>query len=399
MRRIGPLALALSLLFLFTGTAPPAEATHVDTSDVIYVLPPDGIPAIMDPRFSTDDWLTAEYGDQEKVLAVVINGDVRAYPIRILNWHEIVNDVVGGIPIAATYCPLCGTGLTFDRRLPDGTVLTFKVSGRLYKNDLVMYDVESGPNSWWPQVLGEAISGPLHGTKLRLLSSTTVPWGGLKATYPDAKLLARPVDGNGFWVRSYNANPYAGYESGTHTLFPKGHIDTESGLHPKEFVLSLTVDGVTKVYPYRFLAEERVVNDVVAGTPVVVTFALDNAQAFFRGERTFTFNPSTERMVDVSGGRWNMLTGEGSGDTLQSIPGVNGFWFAIFDFTVERVGYVDVYRIGRVGTTANPTTPSGGALLWVFGVLVAGVVVGVAGGTTIYLRWRADQRRRKPLKE
>ncbi|MBI4416402.1 MAG: DUF3179 domain-containing protein [Euryarchaeota archaeon] len=343
------------------------------------MLSPDAIPAVTEPRFAATDWL----GDADRVVALAIDGDARAYPIRILNWHEIVDDVVGGVPVAVTFCPLCGTGIAYERRLADGAVLTFKVSGRLYKNDLVMYDAESGPGSWWPQILGEAITGPYHGTKLRLATSTTLPWGEFKARFPDGKLLERPVWPDGQYMRDYDADPYAGYPGSTAVWFEQGYVDTTTGFHPKEFVLSVQIDGRAKIYPHRSLETERVVNDEVNGVPVVVTYAQGTAQAFERGAHTFRHDG--DKMVDEVGGRWDPLTGFGAASALPPVPAVNGFWFAIFDFEMERAGFVDVYGVGLIGEE-GARRPGGGSSI---PYLAAGVAVVLGLGWYVSRRARA----------
>ena len=167
--------------------------------------PADGIPPIDAPEFVTaqeaDDWLA----EKEPVIALEINGDVRAYPLQILTWHEIVNDEVGGVPVSVTFCPLCNAAIVFDRRL-DGAVYDFGISGNLRKSDLIMWDRQT--SSWWQQFSGEAIAGTLTGRKLTFLPSTIVSFGFIKEAYPDVKVLSRDT---GF-ARPYGRNPYAGYD-------------------------------------------------------------------------------------------------------------------------------------------------------------------------------------------
>jgi hypothetical protein len=141
--------------------------------------PKDGIPSIDDPSFVPV--AQADLPPQEPVMGLVIGGDARAYPLRILMWHEIVNDVVEGVPVAVTYCPLCNTGLVFDRRV-DGRKLEFGTTGKLRHSDLVMYD--RGTESWWQQFLGEAIVGELTGTRLKVLPSQTLSWADFKRIHP-----------------------------------------------------------------------------------------------------------------------------------------------------------------------------------------------------------------------
>lgn len=167
--------------------------------------PKDGIPALSSPSF-------LRVGDErrikgrEPVITVEIDGaEPRAYPIRYLMWHEIVNDTVGGIPVAVTFCPLCNSGITFDRRVR-GRVLSFGVSGKLRHSDMVMYDRET--QSWWQQAIGEAIVGELTGTKLQALPSWMESWSEFKARNPQGLVMAEPS-----YNRSYGRNPYEGYDS------------------------------------------------------------------------------------------------------------------------------------------------------------------------------------------
>ena len=157
--------------------------------------PKDGIPAIDAPRFEQLDagraggWAKT-IGDNEPVISLVIAGDARAYPVRILIWHEIVNDTVGGIPVVITYCPLCNSGLVFERALAD-RVLDFGTTGKLRNSDLVMYDRQT--ESWWQQFTGEAIVGTLSGRGLRLVPSRMESLLRFRQRFPGGKVLVRPT--------------------------------------------------------------------------------------------------------------------------------------------------------------------------------------------------------------
>jgi hypothetical protein len=166
--------------------------------------PPDGIPAIDEPRFVTPaaaDWLT----EDEPVLVLETTDGARIYPVQIMIWHEIVNDVVDGRPVAVTYCPLCNSALAFSRRI-GGQVLTFGTSGLLYNSDLVMYDRQT--ESLWPQLELRAVAGRLTGTELDPVVLSTLPWSQARETYPSAEVLSRET---GF-TRDYGSNPYIGYD-------------------------------------------------------------------------------------------------------------------------------------------------------------------------------------------
>lgn len=167
--------------------------------------PKDGIPAIDDPRFVAVSE-AGDLGPDEPVIGFAIGDDARAYPLRILTWHEIANDTVGGIPVAVTYCPLCNAAVVFDRSL-DGRVLDFGVSGLLRHSDLIMYDRQT--ESWWQQFLGEAIVGELTGRRLTFLPARLESISRFRQRFPNGKVLVPSDPG----LRAYGRNPYEGYDS------------------------------------------------------------------------------------------------------------------------------------------------------------------------------------------
>lgn len=180
--------------------------TITDWTEIMSGGPPkDGIPALSDPSFLTvGDESTLQ--NREPVITVEIEGETpRAYPIRYLIWHEIINDVVGDTPVAVTFCPLCNSGITFDRRTEAG-MLEFGVSGKLRNSDMVMYDRQT--ESWWQQAIGVAIVGELTGTELQTLPSWMESWAQFSARNPDGLVMARP-DAR----RAYGENPYVQYDS------------------------------------------------------------------------------------------------------------------------------------------------------------------------------------------
>ncbi len=175
--------------------------------------PPDGIPAIDDPQHQPVgdvDWLD----DDEPVLSLTVGEETRAYPLRVLTWHEIANDVVGGVPVAVTYCPLCNSGVAFERTV-EGEETTFGVSGLLYADNLVMFD--RATESLWPQLTGRAAVGVRTGTELRSIPVGTVGWAQFRDEHPDALVLSRETGHD----RDYGRNPYVGYDDpGSDPLFP-----------------------------------------------------------------------------------------------------------------------------------------------------------------------------------
>jgi hypothetical protein len=365
----------------------------VDEAGFTDVLPVDAIPAIVAPRFEDPSWLLGP----DRVLGVDVNGDARAYPIRILNWHEIVDDVVGGVPIAATWCPLCGTGIVYDRKVGNQT-LTFRVSGKLYQNDLVMLDSETG--SLWPQILGKAAAGPLLGQELGLITSTTTTWDAWRASHAGTRVLARPRCGEGIPTtcfdpleshqRDYTTNPYAGYETSPSTLFPRPYGDVSSSLHLKDVVLGVIVGRTTKAYPYTVLASNPVVNDVVEGVPIVVTLADGAGHAFESGTRRFTHDRGPS-MEDQDGNSWDATTGTGTAGSLKPVRAIPSFWFAWYDFYPSTEGY----GFEPPGPPHGGNSPGGGPSLKTLGSLSAVVALAAVGAFLILRRRpRATRRRR-----
>ena len=200
--------------------------------------PKDGIPSIDDPRFETlvngqaEGW-SEDLAPIEAVVAVEVNGDARAYPLRILMWHEIVNDEIGGVPVSVTYCPLCNSAIAFDRRL-DGRVLDFGTTGKLRNSDLVMYDRQT--ESWWQQFTGEAIVGTLTGSELTFVPSLLQSLEQFAAEHPDGQVLI-PTNPN---MRAYGRNPYAGYDhSGRRPFLYDGALPPD--IDPMQRVVAIEV--------------------------------------------------------------------------------------------------------------------------------------------------------------
>jgi hypothetical protein len=177
----------------------------------------DGIPAIDEPRFLPLAEIEG-LADTEPVIGLTINGDMRAYPLRILMRHEIANDEVGGVPVTVTFCPLCNTAIVFDRRLGD-RVLDFGTTGRLRKSDLVMYDRQT--ETWWQQFLGEGLIGELTGARLKMIPSRLESFAEFKARAAgaDAQVLVPARGGlNG------HRNPYVGYDSNHRPFLYRGPL-------------------------------------------------------------------------------------------------------------------------------------------------------------------------------
>lgn len=192
------------------------EQTSIeDWTEILSGGPPkDGIPAIDDPVMVPIKE-GAQIGEREPVITVEIEGELpRAYPIRYLTWHEIVNDQVGDIPVAVTFCPLCNSGITFDRRVGD-RVLSFGVSGKLRNSDMVMYDRET--ESWWQQAIGTGIVGEMNGVELTTLPTWMESWRQFAERNPDGLVMAEPRFG-----RPYGRNPYVNYDSSARPFLYQG---------------------------------------------------------------------------------------------------------------------------------------------------------------------------------
>ncbi len=238
-----------------------------DWSDILSGGPPkDGIPALSDPAFIVASKDT-RINDREPVVVLELDGArPRAYPLRYLTWHEIVNDTVGGVPVAITYCPLCNSFITFDRRTSRGT-LSFGVSGKLRASNLIMYDRET--QSWWQQALGEAIVGDLTGTRLKTVPTWLEDWAGYRKRNPDGLVMAEPD-----YPRSYGMNPYRGYDSAARPFLYSG-ANPPFGIPP----LMRVVRVGDRAWPLDRLAREGRVTE--AG--VTISWAAGQASALDTG--------------------------------------------------------------------------------------------------------------------
>ncbi len=224
--------------------------------------PKDGIPALSDPQFIRVHQ-EPRIEDAEPLVVVEIAGqEPRAYPIRYLTWHEIVNDTVGNVPIAVTFCPLCNSAITFDRRV-QGRVLTLGVSGKLRNSDMIMYDRET--QSWWQQAMGEGIVGEMTGVTLTALPTWMESWAQYKARHPEGLVMAEPA-----YARRYGVNPYAQYDSSHRPFLYSGEMP------PHDIpALARVVRVGDRAWPLTRLADSGTVNE--AG--VVISWQAGQASA------------------------------------------------------------------------------------------------------------------------
>lgn len=216
------------LCCLVLGSVPPAFAKNLNGFDLKGSIVPareimkggpprDGIPAIDRPRYRSADQVRY-LNDDDLVLGLVHNGVAKAYPTRVLVWHEIVNTDFNGDPVVVTFCPLCGTGLAFSA-IQNNRELDFGVSGLLYNSDLLMYDRQT--EGLWSQIPGKAITGTLAGTRLERLPVIHLTWAEWKKQYPDSLILSKDTGYN----RDYSRAPYSGYEKTERLYFPVSKRD------------------------------------------------------------------------------------------------------------------------------------------------------------------------------
>lgn len=284
----------------------------------------DGIPSIDRPKFVSAQEAGLQNGDL--VLGLEINGDVRAYPLKILVWHEIVNDVVGGEPVAVTYCPLCFTNQVFKRTI-EGEVVEFGTSGKLYNSNLVMYDRST--ESYWSQAMSQAIAGERTGYVLERVPFDVGYWEDWKAIYPETKVLSQDT---GFG-RPYGADPYGGYYSSPSIYFPVSNHDDRLGV--KEIIVGLEHNGIYRAYPLSQIENEHVINDDLEGKQILLASHYPfMARAFDRtvDGKVLEFEYKGGVMTDrQTGSVWDFdgvaVEGELTGKRLERLPFDQGFWF------------------------------------------------------------------------
>ncbi|MDQ3869337.1 MAG: DUF3179 domain-containing protein [Thermoproteota archaeon] len=311
--------------------------------------PPDGIPSIDNPKFIAVQEVSKFLKDSE--LGLNINDDIRAYPLQILVWHEIVNDNIGAVPVAVTYCPLCFTNQVFNRTIDErGVVVEFGTSGKLYNSNLVMYDRTS--KTLWSQALAEGIVGKYAGTKLQRVPFDVAYWKEWKQLYPDSKVLSRDTGSN----RPYGADPYGDYYTNSDVLFPVSNKDSRLDL--KEIVVGFENKGQFKAYKQQDIENKKVINDQVNGKPI----ALFSSYPFMvraydplvedggeGGQQKivllkFDYNTKDKSFIDKqTGSLWNFegkaISGQMRGKQLTRLPFDEGFWFEWIAFHPKSALY------------------------------------------------------------
>lgn len=293
----------------------------------------DGIPSIDNPKF--DEASTINYlDDKDLVVGIRVNGEIKAYPHPILNWHEIVNDEVGGEKIAITYCPLTGSALAWSRKV-NGETTTFGVSGLLYNNNLIPYDRKTESN--WSQMLVQGISGEMKGTAPKTYSVVETTWQYWKRLYPNSKVLTKETG----YTRKYNIYPYGDYKSNhDKLLFPVTNQDNR--LENKQRVLGVLIGGEKKAYALNSSSSSTfVTTDEIGGKQIVVAGnpALNFIVAFERRLNDGTllnFNTVDKSnkiiLEDNEGNQWDIfgkaVSGPRTGTKLNKPQSYIAYWFA-----------------------------------------------------------------------
>jgi hypothetical protein len=314
-------------------------------------VPIDGIPPL--ESAPTLPGIDADYLlDDEPVFGVVVNCDARAYPLRIIDNHEMANDVIGGVPVSLAYCTLCGAAIAYDGRASDGNEYDFGTSGFLYRSNKLMYDRQT--RTLWNQLTGEPVLGELAGEDVHLdiLPIVLTSWSDWLEQHPDTLVLDR--DTGYYHPDTYIPGIFYGdYFAASDTMFP---VWQRSGLlPPKEFVYALHINGEPKAYQIEALAIDGVLNDSLGGVPIVLVanrgevaangwhrFLGDvvydvggEVRVFDRGDETFTPSEDPDTLIDSEGNQWQVteegLTGP-DGQIAERVNGHLAYWFGWYAF-------------------------------------------------------------------
>jgi hypothetical protein len=283
-----------------------------------------GIPALTNPKYASVLASDAIIADSLYGIDLSMNGEHRFYPVQILNWHGVVNDTWGGKDIAVTYCPLCGTGIVYDRTI-DGVEATFEATGQVYNNNTILKDSQT--ESLWVQGLGTAVQGPSIGKSLTVIPSHMMTWANWKAAYPSGLVLSTDTG----VVRDYTRHPYSNYDTSSGMYFPMnftssgftakwtvyGVTDGTNGLGFSDVVLSGT--GINIAY----LGEEKVI--------AIYDFAAREARVFQAGDHTYAYDFEKKRLTDIeTGSVWSVygeaISGPLKGEHLLQYQATRGFW-------------------------------------------------------------------------
>ena len=310
-------------MFLYSGVRHDIRLEEITWGGVVK----DGIPALTNPKqVAAGD---AQYlGNDDLVFGVSINGDARAYPLRIMDWHEMFNDVVGGVPVSLAYCTLCGSGILFDTAVEGREKpFVFGSSGFLYRSNKLMYD--EATHSLWNQFIGKPVVGPLTGSGIELKTRPVVitTWADWRQRNPSTTVLALDTGFN----RNYSTGAaYGTYFSNNEMMFPA--LVDQTKLKSKDYVFALRSSGAEKAWPLSLFESDPVINDVAGALDL--TLCGDAKTRSVRAYRTngekFARGPSPDTLM-LDGKEWQVtedaLLGP-SGETMRRLPGHVAYWFA-----------------------------------------------------------------------
>jgi len=272
--------------------------------------------------------------DSDLVFGIEINGDARAYPLRIMGWHEMVNDVIGGVPVALAYCTLCGSGILFDTQLEgDDEPLVFGSSGLLYRSNKLMFDRKT--NSLWNQYSGEPVVGPLVGSeiKLKVRPITITSWEQWRLQYPDTTVLSLQTG----HIRNYDSGfVYHDYFASPGLMFP-AVVEDERKLLRKDYVFGVRSVAASKAWPLHVFKDNTIVNDKVGAQSLVL---LGDSQTrtvrAYERDHDEVFSITSEGNIETAGTEWtlseNFLSSADGKQRRARLPGHISYWFAWENF-------------------------------------------------------------------
>ena len=327
----------------------------IEYHDLLSGGPPrDGIPPIDQPKFIENQLAAQWLKPNDPVIALEINGDARAYPLQILTWHEIVNDVVGEIPVTITFCPLCNSAIVFKRN-HQGITYDFGTSGLLRNSDLVMYDRQT--ESLWQQFTGEAIVGVMTGEQLMMIPSGLIGFEQFQAAYPAGKILSKETG----YSREYGQNPYPGYDDIRNNPFLfRDPLDER--LPAMARVVTVSDGKYHNAYPVELLEKLRVIHHQLGNQAVVifhqdgVSSALDTTRIAngddvgatgvfvpLVGKQELTFIKERGFVDEQTGSHWNIvgqaILGPLKGKQLERLVHADQFWFSWGAFRPDTLIY------------------------------------------------------------
>jgi len=310
--------------FLYAGVPHAIRLEEITWGGVVK----DGIPALTNPNFTSakgSEYIT----EDELVFGVSINGDVRAYPLRMMDWHEMFNDVIGGVPVSLAYCTLCGSGILFETALPGRKQpFVFGSSGFLYRSNKLMYDQET--QSLWNQFTGKPVVGKLVGSGIELKTRPVVitSWKNWLATHPETKVLSLDT---GF-SRDYTpGQPYSQYFNSPDLMFPA--LVRRDELKAKDYVFALRSSGVDKAWPVSRFEGGQVINDTAGVLDLVLIgdAATRTVRAYRADGRTFKKGETLTTLLDQADRVWTVTEDALIGPDnrqLTRLPGHVAYWFA-----------------------------------------------------------------------